>query len=205
MIKEILEVLKPKVEEFSARISFFEIYLSKINDLLSNQTDLKIGLDIDKLPIIRELAEYQIQTFQDVIGLLSKGKHTRKTRSTIFNNLSSRSHLILRLNINFKKGQEEREVAINFCDLAGSERFSDEKTTDHEILRESTSINQSLTNLGRVIRALEKRSKIGVIKLIPYRDDPLTMILQRQLEKNGKIMILTAFSPSEYFIYFLIT
>ena len=79
--------------------------------------------------------------------------------------------------------------------MAGSEKVG--KTgAQGDRLKESCSINKSLSNLGKVISDLADREMGKKIKRIPYRDSVLTRILQNALGGNSKTLMLCAISPS---------
>lgn len=108
----------------------------------------------------------------------------RSTRSTDYNDTSSRSHAIFQLNFELEKISESgRRILIraklSFADLAGSEKMS---SSDHiseaKHVKELTNINQSLSTLGNVIAALSSNKTH-----IPYRDSKLTRILQVSISK----------------------
>lgn len=63
-------------------------------------------------------------------------------------------------------------------------------------LKESCSINKSLSNLGKVISDLADRETGQKVTRIPYRDSVLTRILQNALGGNSKTFMLCALSPS---------
>lgn len=196
------------------KIAFFELYLGKINDLLSGEEDLKIGRDMDNQPEIKELTMYQLSSYHEFEEIYSRVKNYRKTKKTISNAHSSRSHLILRIEISSTDNDNfyTQKSRIQLFDLAGNERYTSDKDTNKILLQESNSINRSLTTLGRVIRALKKNKIVGkfgpkilkkrevktsVKDIVPYREDVLTQILQPEFQQGSKIVIITTFSPSE--------
>ena len=78
---------------------------------------------------------------------------------------------------------------LNLVDLAGSEKIG--KTgAKGQTLEEAKKINQSLSALGQVIKALAD-AKVH----IPYRDSKLTRILQEALGGNSKTSLIVACSP----------
>ncbi|CAH9094237.1 unnamed protein product [Cuscuta epithymum] len=82
-------------------------------------------------------------------------------------------------------------AAVNFIDLAGSERASQTLSAGTR-LKEGCHINRSLLTLGTVIRKLSK----GRNGHIPYRDSKLTRILQNSLGGNARTAIICTMSPA---------
>lgn len=79
-------------------------------------------------------------------------------------------------------------------DLAGSEKIS--KTgAEGKVLQEAKKINLSLTNLGKVIKALSQRGKKE--GHVPYRDSKLTKILKDSFGGNSKTTLIVTCSPHE--------
>ena len=90
-------------------------------------------------------------------------------------------------------------------DLAGSERIGKTQIGSGETdrLKESCSINKSLSVLGNVITLLAEKesSKNGADsptkkRVIPYRDSSLTRILKNALGGNSVTSMLCAISPT---------
>ncbi|EFP01294.1 hypothetical protein CRE_24469 [Caenorhabditis remanei] len=70
--------------------------------------------------------------------------------------------------------------------------------TEGDRLKEGIVINQSLTTLGRVIKALHDSQKSGGKKMqIPYRDSVLTCLLKNALGGNSKTIMIAAISPAD--------
>jgi kinesin family member 15 len=61
---------------------------------------------------------------------------------------------------------------------------------------ESTSINKSLSNLGRVINSLVDISKGKKNIHVPYRDSKLTMTLKDSIGGNSKTCMIASISPA---------
>jgi len=79
-------------------------------------------------------------------------------------------------------------------DLAGSEKVG--KTgASGQTLNEAKGINQSLSALGKVIKALTENKKNG---FIPYRESKLTRLLSESLGGNSKTALIITCSPSPY-------
>lgn len=79
--------------------------------------------------------------------LVEKGETNKIFKSTQFNISSSRSHTILEICIR-KKGTTKESV-LTLCDLAGSEKFTEESIKDKSLMAESKNINRSLSTLTR--------------------------------------------------------
>ena len=85
----------------------------------------------------------------------------RTVAATQMNATSSRAHTII--TVEFKQIQKvgdkktEKISMINLVDLAGSERQDKTQATGQR-LKEAVGINQSLTNLGRVISVLAENA-----------------------------------------------
>jgi hypothetical protein len=78
--------------------------------------------------------------------LVEKGETNKVIKTTHFNLKSSRSHTVLEIVLQKANKKESRLV---LCDLAGSERFTDEKAKNKVLLTESNNINKSLSTLAK--------------------------------------------------------
>ena len=105
-----------------------------------------------------------VHSLQDVMTVFSKGTSNRATASTNLNERSSRSHLIVQVDVTTQRGGEMPvRGRLNLVDLAGSERVGKSGATG-ATLKEVQHINKSLSALGDVMEALDQKSKH-----IPYR------------------------------------
>lgn len=89
------------------------------------------------------------------------------------NERSSRSHSVFTLRISGSNPltKETCEGSLNLVDLAGSERLNSSGAgNDKERLKETQSINKSLSALGDVITALGNAPPGQGDKHIPYRN-----------------------------------
>jgi len=207
--------------EFLLRVSYLEIYNEKINDLLSppvvggigpgasQPEEIKLREDSKRGVYASPLREEIVQSPTQLLRVIARGDHSRRTRSTQFNAQSSRSHAVVQIVVESRErsslsgtaGEIKRAPmmpggvrvsTLSMIDLAGSERAADNK----ERRTEGAHINKSLLTLGTVIARLSGHKdnngnpmdKDG--KHLPYRDSKLTRLLQPALSGDSLVSIL---------------
>ncbi|KLJ08879.1 centromeric protein E [Blastomyces silverae] len=205
--------------EFLLRVSYLEIYNEKIHDLLSpppsgtgpgapQQEEIKLREDSKRGVYASPLKEEIVQSPTQLLRVIARGDHARRTGSTQFNARSSRSHAVVQIVVESRErvpagnSSQEKRTAIapggvrvstlSLIDLAGSERAAENK----ERRTEGAHINKSLLTLGTVIARLSgDKDKNGQPtdrdgKHLPYRDSKLTRLLQPALSGNSLVSIL---------------
>ncbi|XP_077347203.1 kinesin-1 heavy chain isoform X2 [Lithobates pipiens] len=181
--------------EFHIKVSYFEIYLDKIRDLLDvSKTNLSVHEDKNRVPYVKGCTERFVCSPEEVMDTIDEGKSNRHVAVTNMNEHSSRSHSIFLINVKQENTQTEQKLSgkLYLVDLAGSEKVS--KTgAEGAVLDEAKNINKSLSALGNVISALAEGSVY-----IPYRDSKMTRILQDSLGGNCRTTIVICCSPSSY-------
>ncbi|KAK1427275.1 hypothetical protein QVD17_15958 [Tagetes erecta] len=185
--------------EFVLKFSAIEIYNECVRDLLSaDGTPLRLLDDKEKGTVVDKLTEIQLEDWTHLMELLAVCEAQRKIGETSLNEVSSRSHQIIRLTIESTANEflvidnaGTLSASVNFVDLAGSERASQTLSAGKR-LKEGCHINRSLLTLGTVIRKLSK----GRNGHIPYRDSKLTRILQNSLGGNARTAIICTLSPA---------
>uniref|UniRef100_A0A5B7BKM5 Kinesin-like protein n=1 Tax=Davidia involucrata TaxID=16924 RepID=A0A5B7BKM5_DAVIN len=185
--------------EFILKFSAMEIYNESVRDLLStDSTPLRLLDDPERGTVIEKLSEETLKDWSHLKELLSVCESQRQIGETSLNEMSSRSHQIIRLTVESSAreflGAEDSSIlmaSVNFIDLAGSERASQTLSAGTR-LKEGSHINRSLLTLGTVIRKLSK----GKNGHIPYRDSKLTRILQHSLGGNARTAIICTVSPA---------
>ncbi|XP_070813852.1 kinesin heavy chain-like [Chaetodon trifascialis] len=182
--------------EFHIKVSYFEIYLDKIRDLLDvSKTNLAVHEDKNRVPYVKGCTERFVSSPEEVMDVIDEGKANRHVAVTNMNEHSSRSHSIFLINIKQENIETEKKLSgkLYLVDLAGSEKVS--KTgAEGAVLDEAKNINKSLSALGNVISALAEGTKTHV----PYRDSKMTRILQDSLGGNCRTTIIICCSPSVY-------
>jgi kinesin family member 5 len=182
--------------EFMVKVSYMEIYMEKIRDLLVPSNDnLPIHEDKQRGVYVKGLNEFYVANVGEVYTIIDKGGQARAVAATNMNQESSRSHSIFVIEVmqkNLESGSA-RSGRLFLVDLAGSEKVG--KTgASGQTLEEAKKINRSLSSLGNVINALTD----GKSSHIPYRDSKLTRILQESLGGNSRTTLIVNCSPSSY-------
>ncbi|CAO3701508.1 unnamed protein product [Rhizopus stolonifer] len=186
----------PSNLEFTVKVSYMEIYMEKVRDLLNpTQDNLPIHEDKTHGVYVKGLLEVYVGSQDDVYEVMRNGSANRVVSATNMNAESSRSHSIVVVTITQKNVDTgaAKSGKLYLVDLAGSEKVG--KTgASGQTLEEAKKINKSLTALGMVINALTD----GKSSHIPYRDSKLTRILQESLGGNSRTTLIINCSPSSY-------
>jgi len=182
--------------EFTVKVSYAEIYMEKIRDLLNpEKVNLKIHEDKSRGVYIADLTEEYVSEESEVYQLMKLGSSNREVGSTNMNEGSSRSHSIFSLTLSQSNtiDYSAKTGKLYLVDLAGSEKVL--KTgAEGKRLEEAKGINKSLTMLGLVIYSLTD----GKSTHVPYRDSKLTRVLQDSLGGNAKTSLIITCSPHPY-------
>ena len=186
----------PESIEYTVRVSYMEIYMEKIRDLLVPQNDnLPVHEEKSRGVYVKGLLEIYVSSVQEVYEVMRRGGAARATAATNMNQESSRSHSIFVITITQKDVQtgSAKSGQLFLVDLAGSEKVG--KTgASGQTLEEAKKINKSLSALGMVINSLTD----GKSTHIPYRDSKLTRILQESLGGNSRTTLIINCSPSSF-------
>ena len=182
--------------EYTVRVSYMEIYMERIRDLLVPQNDnLPVHEEKSRGVYVKGLLEIYVSSVQEVFEVMRRGGAARATAATNMNQESSRSHSIFVITITQKNVEtgSAKSGQLFLVDLAGSEKVG--KTgASGQTLEEAKKINKSLSALGMVINSLTD----GKSTHIPYRDSKLTRILQESLGGNSRTTLIINCSPSSY-------
>lgn len=181
---------------YTITVSFVEIYLEKIRDLLNpTEENLKLREGGYRAGIwIQNVVEQPVNSYEDIMGVIDLGNSNRSIGETRMNDKSSRSHSVLMVNVEqtARISGETKQSRLVIVDLAGSEKVSKTGATGHTLL-EAQHTNKSLSALGNVIKSLTEHNSH-----IPYRDSKLTRILTDSLGGNSKTCLIITCSPSLY-------
>lgn len=177
------DIFDCKKEDQKIGISYLEIYNENLFDLIENNNKPQF-FSKNKDLLIKNLENRPIQSYEEALEIISASEKRRKVSKTEFNERSSRSHTILRIEIS-NKG---RKSLFNLIDLAGSEKAS----LFTERRKESAFINKSLLALGSLIMSIDNSSSF-----YNFRDSKLTRLLQPSLEGDCNILSLCMINPED--------
>mmetsp|Transcript_1486 Transcript_1486/g.2033 ORF Transcript_1486/g.2033 Transcript_1486/m.2033 type:complete len:202 (-) Transcript_1486:2-607(-) len=136
----------------------------------------------------------QVTDDSKLLDVFNRGVNNRTSATTKMNADSSRSHMVASIVVSLRNRRSGHIVRgkLTLVDLAGSERVSKSGATGEQ-LKEAQSINKSLSALGDVIGALTSGSQH-----VPYRNNPLTMLMSDSIGGNAKSLMFVCCSPSGY-------
>ncbi|KAL1548699.1 kinesin-like protein KIN-UB [Salvia divinorum] len=208
-MEDILANISPETDSIS--VSFLQLYMESIQDLLNPANDNISIVEDQKTGDVSlpGVTVCEIRDQQSFIQLLRLGEAHRIAANTKLNTESSRSHAFLMVHV--KKSVVDRD---EFCleaqnrsignlrppilrkgklivvDLAGSERIHKSGSEGH-MLEEAKSINLSLSALGKCINALAENSPH-----VPVRDSKLTRLLKDSFGGTSRTSLVITIGPS---------
>ncbi|OMJ85908.1 hypothetical protein SteCoe_12683 [Stentor coeruleus] len=177
--------------EFLIKVSFFELYMEKIFDLLNPLgNDLKLKNN-KKGPYIESLREVYTTCDFDIHELIKVGLLNKSHRDSQNSTQAPYSHTVFSISVQQTTSEGACKIGkLYLVDLAGSEKIS--TCASPTLKQEQVSVSTSLNTLGSVISALTDKN----IGFIPYRASKLTRILQESLGGNSKTALIINCSPS---------
>ena len=187
---------------FTFYVSFFEIYLGLLYDLLNNRNKVQALEDKNQKVQIYGLTELRVSSPEELKSIIDFANTVRTTHNTVTNETSSRSHAVCNFVIKSQNNNFEKEYAkLSLVDLAGSERATETHTNDKNRLAEGADINKSLLALKECIRALDAKKKGNTEQHVPFRNSKLTLVLRDSFLGKAdlcKIIMISCVSPSNH-------
>ncbi|GLD98024.1 hypothetical protein PINS_up006721 [Pythium insidiosum] len=176
-------------------VSFYEIYMNHVNDLLQGRARVQLLEDGDGVVQLVGLKEVTISSADELMDLIATGEESRATSANAVHDDSSRSHALLRVTLYgpaAKSSSSPIAIArLSLVDLAGSERACDTQTDGKHTRLEGAEINKSLLALKECIRALDRGAGH-----IPFRQSKLTQLLRDTfLGGNARTVMIATVSP----------
>lgn len=185
----------------SMKTSFVQVYNEKLMDLLDvSNTGLKVlqvtNTKRNRYTYVDGARTEKINNLYEMRDLMKRGFKNRAVEKTELNEVSSRSHAIIFIDlvqIN-KKLQTRKSSRITLIDCAGSENVKESKVEGKK-MSEAKAINKSLLQLSLVIKAIVENEKH-----VPYRNSILTHILSSSLGGNSITYLNLCCHPGSKFL-----
>jgi len=182
--------------KWDMKAAMLEVYNEDIHDLLGPGPPAgkkhTISHDDKGNTSVSHLHWVDVADADKVSFLLNRAMERRAVGATAMNDRSSRSHFVFTLAIegtNTSAGQKVKGL-LHMIDLAGSERL-DRSQVAGDRLKETQSINKSLSALGDVVSSLANKDGH-----VPFRNSNLTYLLQHSLSGSGKALMVVNVSPA---------
>lgn len=204
----------PKDNRIAVFVQFVEIYNDLAYDLLEEEPTSVQGRakgpqarlvrpDATKSMYVFGATEVEVRTADEVFELWIKGLNKKRIAATLMNSESSRSHTIFIIKLvqapvsmELQRSKELiRITQLNLVDLAGCEQ--QKKTgANGDLLKEASSINQSLGVLRQCVAALrENQVNPHGNKSVPFRDSKLTHLFKSFFEGRGRVKMVVCVNP----------
>jgi len=186
------------------KVSFVEIYMEKVQDLLADRASCgtpSLGVrDLDgRGPRVQGCREVEVDSLKDLLRLARLGSSNRHVATTRMNDRSSRSHSIFSITVAHIDPEDGRMFTgtLHLVDLAGSERQL-LSHSEGQRLAEARTINRSLSTLGDVIAALAPThgDRREALNHVPYRNSKLTWLLREALGGSAQAVLVLTISPA---------
>lgn len=193
---------------FSVSVYMLELYQDDLADLLLDvpvkgnaqklfkAPKLEIKKDPRGVVTVPGVTVVEVLSAAQLMESIQAGLTRRHTSSTNMNRESSRSHLIITVQIESTNLQTQTVTRgkLSFVDLAGSERVKKSGSAGEQ-LKEAQAINKSLSALGDVISALATEQPH-----IPYRNHKLTMLMSDSIGGSAKTLMFVNVSPTDRWV-----
>lgn len=183
-------------QSFLVTATFVELYNERFVDLLKANSNpeekLEVRKDSSGHTFVPGVTTEEVSNSAQLCECFARALRNRRVACTRMNAQSSRSHFIATVEVtstNRLNGAVLRGK-LSLVDLAGSERL-DKSGLEGQHIKETNSINKSLSALGDVIQALVTQQSH-----VPYRNNKLTMLMQDSLGGTAKTLMFVNVSPS---------
>lgn len=185
-----LSIPQYRSKNLIVKVSFFEIYGTKVYDLLAKRKELRVLEDGKGCVQVVGLVERQTRNVDEILDLIQKGSINRISGRTSANNKSSRSHAVFQIHLRHLVSNK-LHGKFSLIDLAGNERGADTMTANRLTRREGADINTSLLALKECIRALSLKQAH-----LPFRGSKLTQVLRDSfIGENSRTCMIAMVTP----------
>jgi kinesin family protein 2/24 len=174
-----------------------ELAGKKCLDLLSaDRPEIRLRESVGGKVVLEGCSEASVTSASQLLSLLETAASRRKTEATDANDVSSRSHSITSLEVNWSVTQPmpkdaRRGGRLLLVDCAGTERKKDSLYHSKDRRQESAEINASLHGLKECIRMRRKKGAQP-----PYRSNLLTRLLAESfIRSDAELRVIATVSP----------
>jgi kinesin family protein 18/19 len=193
--QRLFKMFKQKNITFEINCCLLEIYNEQVSNLFpNNKKKVEVRENENKELILTDAERVKVKSAKQLISLVEKGAKSRHIAENFSNKRSSRSHMIVLLEVGFLYQGKMRMSKLAFLDLAGSERVVLDKK---DLLLEGANINRSLLALTNCISILSERKPNA---FVPFRDSKLTRILKDFMNKDNVIKFLVCLKQEKQFL-----
>ena len=195
--------------DFTLYCNFVEIYNEEVFDLLADDPNnqknkfykkkIYVKENKNNLFYLQDVINSKLTNAQQFASVLNQGITKKVQSATNLNHNSSRSHTIFKIimcpnkSVNFSDPNVSYP-SLSIVDLAGSERANRTENTGQK-LTEACKINQSLSVLGKCLKAMKHNSIYTKKVLVPFRESKLTKIFCEYFQGNENITMITNINP----------
>ena len=193
--EKLFKLFKKKKITYEMNCCLLEIYNEQISNLLpNNKSKVDVFENESKEMVLQNAERVKVKSARQLINLVDKGAKSRHIAENFSNKRSSRSHMIVLLEIGFLYKGNMRVSKLAFLDLAGSERVVLDKK---DLLIEGANINRSLLALTNCISILSEKKNNAYV---PFRDSKLTRILKDFMNRENVIKFLVCLKQEKQFL-----
>nr|CCC89685.1 putative kinesin [Trypanosoma congolense IL3000] len=195
MISSMLDHVQQKTVEgvrCALTLSMVEIYNEKLTDMLSKDAETEVML-VGGFPV--STTKLTLARASDAYAAIQKGLNKRHVATTLMNERSSRSHVVIIVDYEeFNCYTNSVDVTHLFMvDLAGSESLKKSQASG-VAAGETGKINKSLLALKNVFLALSNSNDSTRPTHVPYRDSKLTEMLRDSIGGTARTLMIACIS-----------
>lgn len=200
--------------QFAVFVSYVEIYNNTVYDLLDDTRGKSLQSkilreDCNKNMYVNGVIEIEVKSAEEAFDVFNTGQNRKRMGDTALNAVSSRSHSIFNIRVvqieqqtinhngepMIPEGNHMQVSQLSLVDLAGSERTNRTQNTGTR-LKEASSINNSLMALRNCIDILRENQMKKSNRLVPYRDNKLTLLFKNYFEGEGSVQMMICINPT---------
>ncbi|CAL1144099.1 unnamed protein product [Cladocopium goreaui] len=191
--RTIQDLFAQDLDNFSMSMQAIQLHRHRFEDLGVAQKELvKVNstMHVDKT----DCSEHKFDSAAPALEWLDGALTRRNVKATGGNKVSSRSHLVVRVKLQFTLDGEGRNAVLDVVDLAGSERIRTD--LDEETSKDHIAIQAGLSCLQNCIESKIHNVKLpqNQQRLVPFTHFPLTKLLAPDFTGDAIVAMILTFS-----------